>query len=274
MRSIHALPISLVVAGLLMVSSTASARSYRVSEMPNGSKFGCNSCHSSYGFTDFGRHVGQTLSGRGDVNWQAVYAADDDGDGYTNGEEFGDPNGLWQIGDPNPSTPAFNPGDPRSNPCGDALIEGPEECDGAELGGATCASVGEGTGTLRCTSQCHFDIAGCQADTSGNTNTNGSNTSNTSNTGTTTNTGNTGNTDPGTGTVDPAGGVDSGPSNAGNANPNGSREPTIIVLTDDQSSDNACSVTGLGGPSKTSPVLIVIGLLALDGLMEAHKRRM
>jgi hypothetical protein len=36
-----------------------------------------------------------------------------------------------------------------------------EWCDGADLGTATCASRGLGTGTLRCTSDCGFDTSGC-----------------------------------------------------------------------------------------------------------------
>jgi hypothetical protein len=36
-----------------------------------------------------------------------------------------------------------------------------EWCDGADVGGATCASRGLGTGTLRCTSDCGFDTSGC-----------------------------------------------------------------------------------------------------------------
>ena len=36
-----------------------------------------------------------------------------------------------------------------------------EWCDGADVGTATCASRGLGTGTLRCTSDCGFDTSGC-----------------------------------------------------------------------------------------------------------------
>ena len=41
--------------------------------------------------------------------------------------------------------------------------EGPDEvCDGPDLGGLSCTSLGQGTGTLRCSSDCRsFDFSGC-----------------------------------------------------------------------------------------------------------------
>jgi hypothetical protein len=45
--------------------------------------------------------------------------------------------------------------------CGNAMIEGVESCDGADLGGATCASLGYDGGGLSCTAGCGFDVSGC-----------------------------------------------------------------------------------------------------------------
>lgn len=46
--------------------------------------------------------------------------------------------------------------------CGDGVVEGSEECDLTELGGATCGDVLPGrTGTLACSDECTFDTAGC-----------------------------------------------------------------------------------------------------------------
>jgi len=47
--------------------------------------------------------------------------------------------------------------------CGDGVRMGDEQCDGTDLGGATCASaVAPGwVGTLACTSTCAFDVAAC-----------------------------------------------------------------------------------------------------------------
>jgi hypothetical protein len=46
--------------------------------------------------------------------------------------------------------------------CGDGAANLPAEaCDGADLRGATCASLGQGAGTLACTATCTFDTSGC-----------------------------------------------------------------------------------------------------------------
>ncbi len=45
--------------------------------------------------------------------------------------------------------------------CGNRMRDGTEQCDGADLGGATCASRGFGGGALRCASNCAYDTAGC-----------------------------------------------------------------------------------------------------------------
>lgn len=46
--------------------------------------------------------------------------------------------------------------------CGDGLIEGAEDCEGDDLGGATCASVGFYTGNLGCdVVSCFFDLSRC-----------------------------------------------------------------------------------------------------------------
>jgi hypothetical protein len=54
-------------------------------------------------------------------------------------------------------------GGPESGPgaCGNGRVEGGELCDGAELRGQTCASLGLLSGSLGCTSDCRYDIGGC-----------------------------------------------------------------------------------------------------------------
>lgn len=47
--------------------------------------------------------------------------------------------------------------------CGDGMIGGTEQCDGANLNGATCTSQGFMGGTLACTGGCMFDTGGCTA---------------------------------------------------------------------------------------------------------------
>ncbi len=47
--------------------------------------------------------------------------------------------------------------------CSNGIREGQEECDGEDFGGATCESLGEGTGNLRCTQSCTIDTTECVA---------------------------------------------------------------------------------------------------------------
>jgi hypothetical protein len=51
---------------------------------------------------------------------------------------------------------------PAPGTCGNGTIEITERCDGVDLGGATCASLGYGLGgTLECTDACAYDTSGC-----------------------------------------------------------------------------------------------------------------
>lgn len=45
--------------------------------------------------------------------------------------------------------------------CGNNVLEQEEECDGNDLGGQTCASLGLVGGMLECTSRCAFDVSEC-----------------------------------------------------------------------------------------------------------------
>ena len=174
---------------LLFAGAKAEARPFRVSQVPNGSQANCLTCHTS-GFGGvrnlFGAQVEAsflTVAGpAGSVVWgPALAALDSDGDGYTNGEELGDPSGAWRTGDPNPTLLiATLPGyascassagtgavcarcggsaDVTQNcpdPCGDSstyAVAG-EACDGTSLGGSTCLSEGFDGGTLACNASC------------------------------------------------------------------------------------------------------------------------
>lgn len=104
----------------VLVGADLEARSFRVSQIPNGSKFGCTNCHTGFGGprNAFGQVVGSSyLDAGGNVIWGAALAAlDSDGDGVSNGGELQDPAGVWKIGDPQPGDLALvsNPGDPNS----------------------------------------------------------------------------------------------------------------------------------------------------------------
>ncbi|MEM6295206.1 MAG: DUF4215 domain-containing protein [Myxococcota bacterium] len=45
--------------------------------------------------------------------------------------------------------------------CGDGIVGGDEPCDGADLGGRTCASQGFASGALACTGDCTLDTSFC-----------------------------------------------------------------------------------------------------------------
>ncbi|MBU1534797.1 hypothetical protein KKF84_05725, partial [Myxococcota bacterium] len=46
------------------------------------------------------------------------------------------------------------------NICGNAIVEAGEQCDSNNLGGATCDSLGYGSGDLSCL-DCYFNVSGC-----------------------------------------------------------------------------------------------------------------
>lgn len=50
---------------------------------------------------------------------------------------------------------------PISTSCGNGTLEGAEECDGSELAGESCTSLGYASGTLGCTASCTFDKTMC-----------------------------------------------------------------------------------------------------------------
>jgi hypothetical protein len=45
--------------------------------------------------------------------------------------------------------------------CGNGSIDADEECDGRNLGGASCESLNLSQGVLACTDVCTFDVSGC-----------------------------------------------------------------------------------------------------------------
>ena len=52
--------------------------------------------------------------------------------------------------------------------CGDGVRQDGEDCDSADLGSATCESLGFAGGMLLCTADCHFNEKGCLAELCGN----------------------------------------------------------------------------------------------------------
>jgi hypothetical protein len=103
----------------LGLAPQALAFSNRVGMIPNGQVFGCANCHINPGGggprNPFGLSVSAITQGNSSVVfWSAALAAQDsDGDGFTNGEELGDPDG---DGTPIPGAQVTNPGNPASFP--------------------------------------------------------------------------------------------------------------------------------------------------------------
>ncbi len=155
-------------------SSPALARSHRVVQIPHGASFGCTSCHGTAAgggtFTGFGSSTVGALVGEGttsgqDIEWAQIYDVDSDRDGFTNGEELGDPNGTWRTGDANPPGTFFHPGDDSKHPvgtCGDGRVTPPEECDLTNTRGLTCINLGLDAGPLSCDDACRYvkDLCG------------------------------------------------------------------------------------------------------------------
>ena len=107
------------------LTDIADARGWRPAQIPNGTVNTCQNCHMSPFGGDARNPFGLTVQGGFldsdfvNVVWGPELAAiDSDDDGFTNGEELGDPDGTWQAGDDPPGDPAdvTLPGDPDSHP--------------------------------------------------------------------------------------------------------------------------------------------------------------
>ncbi len=99
----------IAAAALALTAPSAFGLSDLVSRIPNGSIFSCGTCHTiSFGWNAFGQDFKQN-----NQVWNAWLASlDSDGDGLTNGQELGDPDG---DGTPTPGAWVSNPGDPSSS---------------------------------------------------------------------------------------------------------------------------------------------------------------
>ena len=71
------------------------------------------------------------------------------------GTECGD--GVCESGETEVSCPQ----DCHTATCGDGMADGTEMCDGYDLGGKSCVSLGYDEGVLACSSTCTLDTSGC-----------------------------------------------------------------------------------------------------------------
>ena len=131
----HALVSGVVTSVLVLgLDLEAFARSCRVSLIPNGSKNSCANCHTSRlggGPTNaFGTTLRPLVGQQCRAFWGPDIAKKDaDGDGLTNGQELGDPEGAWAVGKPQPGdvSKVLNPG-AKDAPA--AFIRGDANADG------------------------------------------------------------------------------------------------------------------------------------------------
>lgn len=158
----------------LVSAAPALARPFRVSDIPNGSKNTCLNCHidlKASAQNDFGgdaqsKLVGPSPVSSKHVDWTPLCPIDSDHDGWTNGQELGDPDCTWKAGDMNPSAAVFNPGDPDSHPppvCNNGKLDADEDCEGSMMSETDCATLDAGVGSLSCGSDCRFDYSACSA---------------------------------------------------------------------------------------------------------------
>ena len=171
MHTRHTLKLALFTVALSasgIVAADAQAKSSYVGRLPSAGGEPCAICHLSAGGGGDKNAFGNLAIGGG-PEWptRPAFDADSDNDGYTNGQELGDPNGMWSTGMTS-TTYLSNPGVQADTPCGNGQIDpkgaGMEACDGADLGGKTCADFG-GTAeqALSCNTSCEFDTSACSA---------------------------------------------------------------------------------------------------------------
>lgn len=128
----------LIVTLFIASISFADSRPFRVNQIPNGEKNQCLNCHFSgaggslnkFGQEIFSNHLTVSNSS-GNVVWSADLAnLDSDNDGFSNGVELLDPNGVWKIGLENPDAieNVTNPGNANSFPVSvrDLISETPD----------------------------------------------------------------------------------------------------------------------------------------------------
>ena len=108
------------LAGLLAAGTAFASPDY-VALIPNGTVISCFTCHENADPSADGttRNV-FGLAWRNNTpirTWNSLLASQDsDADGFTNGQELGNPSGSWVTGNANPPGAAYNPGDAASSP--------------------------------------------------------------------------------------------------------------------------------------------------------------
>ena len=219
---------------------------------------------------------GEAFDNNGRV-WDAMLAVGDaDDDGFTNGEELGDPTGTAA---PKTTMLVSFPGDATSPTpaCNDTVQQGDEECDGTDFDGKSCADFDNKTGQLSCGADCKIDSSGCAPAASrdmggedmgagGDMDTNGGvdMTTTTPTNGATT-------IAPDQGSIVPTsdmGGNNGSGSDMGGGGSTNTATGTMVATTTPNDDDEGCAQTGGGAP------VAPLGLMALVGGLVWGRRRL
>jgi hypothetical protein len=105
-----------VFLAILIIIVQVHARQQFVSRIPNGDINTCLNCHVSSEGGDSPNLFGLDFAKNGLI-WDSILAkVDSDKDGFTNGEELLDPNGLWKNGTIGDLAYLSLPGNPKSKP--------------------------------------------------------------------------------------------------------------------------------------------------------------
>ncbi len=136
----------------LLVSSTSStARPEYVDFIPSAPADGrCATCHaSSMGAGPrnvFGADVEGTITQDG-PDWSSLFCLDSDGDGVTNGQELGDPCGIWTPGTPPLRTdPLSAPADPQDH----VNVDDSAACAGQPAPSCSALALASNSGCAQC----------------------------------------------------------------------------------------------------------------------------
>jgi len=158
------------VLGGLAFCAAAPAQAFYPDAIPNGATGGCGVCHidpagggarTLFG-QDFERGPNGVAGTSDDHVWSRWLAGrDSDGDGWTNGQELGDPFAYWSSGGSPMSSYRSNPGQGSSEPSNFNLCFSSvyNDCTASSSGG-TCSDVYSGSGRFACGCQSGYTGAG------------------------------------------------------------------------------------------------------------------
>lgn len=97
----------LTIAAVTLVAAAAFGYESYVARIPNGSAFGCGTCHSEGKFRADFKAAGNKWT-------PALARKDSDGDRASNGVELQDPEGKWSVGKADPKVPGWQTYNPDS----------------------------------------------------------------------------------------------------------------------------------------------------------------